>query len=58
MVCFDLGVSTFLFSVENSPWALPKADWIRVLAEAISLVTIAILDQMQAKDNKRLWIEQ
>ena len=47
-----------LFLIENLPWVLPKADWIRVLAEAISLITIAILDQMQAAENKRLWIEQ
>ena len=43
---FDLGIALALFLIENSAWVLPKADWVRVFAEAIGLVTIAILEQM------------
>ena len=53
MLLFDLGLALALFLAENSPWILPKADWIRVFVEAVGLITVAILDQMQAKENKR-----
>ena len=38
-----------LFTLENV-WVLPKADSIRVFAEAIALITVAILEHLQAKE--------
>ena len=46
-----------LFLAEN--WLLlPKADWIRVLAEGAGLLAIAIFDQIQKSQNRRLWKEE
>ena len=48
-------MSFTLLMIENLPWVLPKADWIRVFIEAVGLLAIAILDLMQANQNKRVW---
>ena len=56
-LAFDLAVSFTLLTIENLPWVLPKADWIRVFIEAVGLLAIAILDLMQANQNKRVWKE-
>ena len=54
LLLFDLGLALALFAVENSPWILPKADWVRVFCEAVGLVTVAILDNMQTNENHRV----
>ena len=53
-----MAVSFTLFTIENLPWVLPKADWIRVFVEAVGLLSIAILDFMQVDQNKRVWLEE
>ena len=42
-VGFNLVTIAALFAAENL-WLLPKADFVRVLAEALGLLGIAILD--------------
>ena len=42
-----------LFAAENL-WLLPKADFVRVIAEALGLFGIAILDYYQTKENTQL----
>jgi len=42
-MCFDLGACAFLFVVENT-WLLPKQDRLRVLAEAVAILTIALIN--------------
>ena len=52
-VGLNLLTITVLFAAENL-WLLPKADFVRVIAEALGLFGIAILDYYQTKENTQL----
>lgn len=46
---FNIGVILLLFAGENL-WLLPKADFVRVVAEAFSLATIAGIEFVQSRE--------